>query len=896
MTDSATINGLEISRTSLRDYCVTQLDAHVADLPDTQRQLLIASMRKVSAGRQYPNPLEDATPPERKRALKQIGTRSPEILTECVASLYPVMFHSIAEHIGLYWSAGGTAQLIWQRLMAMRVTVVDETLPAHACIDFILKVGLDNSRTRITEPSQNPAGLDPKVARQSANVPIIEPIDRRIPVAKPVGNTERSRIAMPVQSSAATPKRASRTRPTVAQSTLTASVLGPIAPTWTATSVTPVPVIPPPPPSLRQARITVAPIVDRRAKRAAKAASVQTRTDDMGAEKPAVAKAKSPGVIAKRRLAGSFVPPRSDGPFPHDADAHDHLPPQAANAVVAAEASSGADQASRSESSPSCLAEVATFPAPSVGMRVMANASDAPGFLGPADPVSHLGELLSLLNETPATSGVWDDLRLPMLDLQESFRRAKTERTLAEHNRIRTPLANEISSVLAAHGNALRDWGPFEPVNPSQWTAASCPATECDATIALLGELRNAIECLRELETTPPKSLMQRDGYRTAVATAETRVADLVKSVGSFLHPANPSARSHDQDGDDQTDVRTYIFELEKKADARAARTRVATLLKQCLFSEAAKSMDGLGDELVSLKVVIEAMSDRLNFDLAGAMKRLDAIPNGHVLVWAEELRSELRNELKEMHPRYESRPTTGQSNPTENILTTEDQVRLLAEVYWQADLASRQGRMIDFVARIGGLVEQAVLAEVGQSFGRIFKSRDEYSTFAKSYRPVSARRNPGERTLSGDVFDDLNKRTQDHRNEGEDRKADRLHRIWVFATRLEKVKHLRNLSCVAHGLESVTKQRIDNALDQTVGASRSASERRDREVIATIPLELFGCQRVCWVASEILRELGVVIPHHNPLIKWGGRLAEVIETTDNGVHRPPVSESSRRT
>jgi hypothetical protein len=105
--------------------------------------------------------------------------------------------------------------------------------------------------------------------------------------------------------------------------------------------------------------------------------------------------------------------------------------------------------------------------------------------------------------------------------------------------------------------------------------------------------------------------------------------------------------------------------------------------------------------------------------------------------------------------------------------------------------------------------------------------------------------------------------------------------RIHVYATRLEWVKHLRNRSCVAHGLERVTNSAIDAALNEKVVAVWRLDEARGREVINTIPLRLFGSERVCWVALEILRDIGISLPDRNPLVVWGKRLAGLMEEDD---------------
>lgn len=856
----------------------------MSDLPGTQRQLLIDALRGVSAGRQYANPLEDATPPALNKALKQVGVRSLPVLTECVASLYPDLLHRIADHIDLHGSvqsasarigtdatAIGTrpavARVLWQNLLAPGVTVEAEALTAHACIDFVLEVGLETSRTRVPEPTRKSTALPPAIDHQPANTPIRTVIVRRPSLAKLAVKHEPSRIVMPVQTAEPKPKRAGRSVVKAAQTAPPEASVDPVDPPKLAPFIVPTRGTAPSTRALRQSRITVVPIVDRRAKRAAKAASTQARSDQVVSATPALAKVRPSIEDARRPLGEGLEPPGVAGSIPIVVDATHSVSVMAGEPVGATDKIADASLAPSVESSPRHQLAVATSHTPTFEGGVTVASSLGTGLPASPDPISHLGDLLSLLKETPATSAVWDDLRSFMFDLKDAVRNAQAERTRAEHSRMRAPLANEIATLLTAHGQALREWGLSEAVDPIHWTASSCDPDECDATIALLGELRTSIDRLQELETSQLRRLVQRDEYRNAVVIAETRVAELVLFLGEVLNPSKPYVPSHDQVDDDPTDYRSYLSGLEKQADGRVARSRVGTLLIQCLFSEAAVAIRDFGDDLRVVRDVVEAMAQRLNFDIDGAIRCLDRGTFGR----GSNLVPELRNELREMRPR----------NHAGDILSTEDQERLLAEVYWQADLAWRQGRMIDFVARIGGLVEQALLAETGRTFGRIFKSLDDYRIFTKQSPEATTLRHADQLTLCGDVFADLEKRAQRQRDAGNAAEADRLLRIHVHATRLDKVKQLRNRSCVAHGLERVTNSAIDTALDEQVGGIWRTSETRVREIIDTIPRSLFGSERVCWVAHEILRELGITLPDHNPLVEWGARLAGLIETID---------------
>ena len=888
MISQSAIEEREISRTVLRDYCVSQVGTHLSDLPSSQRQSLIQALRCVSGGRQYANPLEEATPPALNKALKQVGVRSLPILTECVASLYPDLLHRISGHMeqcgisNLVSVRSGTSAIakgsrpaegkgLWQNLIATGNAVEAEALTAHACIDFIREVGLASARARIPEPTRKDTALSPGIDQVCAKLPVLTGIVRRTPKTRSTGKPEPSRIVMPVQPTEGKPKRPGRTTVT-AVPTVTAIPTVPADPSIRpATSTKPelsvASLRAPAPfaPSLRHSRIVVLPIVDRRAKRAARAASTETQLDPPEPLKPALARVRP--AIARRQIGDGrdtslrAEPPaiRADSPtiapdvLVGPVGTRDQIADPSPFASVARDAHL---QISGSSPDFTSLERGISF-TPSVGNDVTK----------PQDPIVHFQGGLSMLKETPSHWAVWDDIRPFLFDLNDAVRNAHAERTRAEHNRRRAPLASEIAAFLSVNGHTLQEWGLSDPVDPLLWAASACNPDDCDATIALLGELRTAIKRLQELEASHPRRLIQRDQYRTELATVETRVAELVRFLGEGLDPLKADVPGQPMTIDDPTDFRTYLANLDKQADARVSKARVGTLLTHSLFSEAVLSIREVGDNLLSVRTMAEAMAHRLNFDIDGAINCLDRLIIGR----GSELALELRNELREMRPR----------NQVGEIVTTEDQERLLPEVYWQADLARRQGRMIDFVARIGGLVEQALLAENGRTFGRIFKSLDEYRNFVKHSSDASALSSVDPSTPCGDLYAHLEIRSKRQRALGNVAEADRLMRIHVYATRLEWVKHLRNRSCVAHGLERVTNSAIDAALNEKVVAVWRLDEARGREVINTIPLRLFGSERVCWVAHEILRDIGISLPDRNPLVVWGERLAGLMEEDD---------------
>ena len=299
--------------------------------------------------------------------------------------------------------------------------------------------------------------------------------------------------------------------------------------------------------------------------------------------------------------------------------------------------------------------------------------------------------------------------------------------------------------------------------------------------------------------------------------------------------------------------------------ERRLGLARLATLFHHGQFRAAVDAVREMAAPPAGLEHIGKALEARLNFDASGALNELDRpMPPARLpSPWLEAIRAALRTEMKAL----EARPNTNHRQRT-----------LVAELFWQADLVQRQGRLIDFVARIAALVEQAILVEIGREDGKTYATAEDFPNDGARGNPtapggtVARSRTDVDGSVSN-LFRELERRTG-----AIGTASDTLRRLHAYTSCLDRVKRLRNRSCVAHALEAVNEKAIDEALNEAVVGNPIRDDSRAGRFPVEIPPNLFGSTRVLWVARQIVECSGLSLAGPNPVAAWGEKIAVHLE------------------
>ena len=300
-----------------------------------------------------------------------------------------------------------------------------------------------------------------------------------------------------------------------------------------------------------------------------------------------------------------------------------------------------------------------------------------------------------------------------------------------------------------------------------------------------------------------------------------------------------------------------------------------AALASRGHFADAIDALRDAGPLDPIIGGLLGALDARLHFDISTARARLRRIV---VPVASSPLRDEVRllgEELDALdgHSILEATPAC------------------LAELFWNADLARRQRRLVDFLGRVASLQEIAVRWVVEDHVGVSLRTKSanadlnailkqpEHSrlqsmvhgrllwrTEKRSSKMPSLTGRAGLSAVFEGILVILADAVKlapdaDARLEAEVRLAN-LEGAWEDASHLDGVKELRNRTIVGHDMTRVNADEIDAAHLHTY---------RDR------PAGHVGVEGVIETCRLLLLHLGIEVGDVNPLAEWGTRLAGIV-------------------
>jgi hypothetical protein len=300
-----------------------------------------------------------------------------------------------------------------------------------------------------------------------------------------------------------------------------------------------------------------------------------------------------------------------------------------------------------------------------------------------------------------------------------------------------------------------------------------------------------------------------------------------------------------------------------------------AALASRGHFADAIDTLRGAGPVDPIVGGLLEALDARLHFDIPLARARLRRIV---VPVASSPLRDEvhlLGAELDALDG-----PTILQATPA-----------CLAELFWNADLARRQRRLVDFLGRVSSLQEIAVRwvvedyvevplrskssnADLNAILGQpeharlqsIVHGRLGWRMEKRASRVPFLTGRAGLSVMFGAIIvllgDAVNQAPDaDARLAAAVRQAN-LEGAWEHAMHLDGVKELRNRTIIGHDMARVSVDEIDAA---------HLYSYRDR------PAGHVGVEGVIETCRLLLLHLGVEVGGVNPFAMWGARLANVV-------------------
>lgn len=242
---------------------------------------------------------------------------------------------------------------------------------------------------------------------------------------------------------------------------------------------------------------------------------------------------------------------------------------------------------------------------------------------------------------------------------------------------------------------------------------------------------------------------------------------------------------------------------------------------------------------------------------------------------------------------------------------------RQLVELYWSAGLAYRQGRLVDFVARVWRLVEASLRLEIETALGVTTDDRARENGrhplwAAIEARPalraaVEAEGIAGGAALDIPLFIAVVDGMAAEAAEAGAPRARIQARLAVTARALKAIREQRNRSVVGHDFAGIGETELtDAARDGAASAQREAEARstRHREAeraagrpgdsptaaLALLreatgevaqPLEAGGADGILEVLKHLLLALGAGVGRDSLFSQWGHRLTQAVMTLD---------------
>ncbi len=467
---------------------------------------------------------------------------------------------------------------------------------------------------------------------------------------------------------------------------------------------------------------------------------------------------------------------------------------------------------------------------------------------GPRDAPADLSMLLATIEALPTEACDWDavgNFAVALHNLQQ-VRLAELREGDARTLRL------ALERIVAQHRETFEAWGLTAIGDASHWTPDVVRPEDRQQVANILTELSQQFEAWHAIRDEGEPAIMdRREAYRSRMRNTEQAIATRYTTVNTLLMrrriivtaPANhPPVLTPEP------------------------RTVVLSLLHDGLFALASRVIRATGTDLADVADLCDVMQRRLEFEFSRPRTIARALADRPAAsLRIRNAASTLARDLDQLmvHPVNQS--------------TTNCQ---LAELFWNAEVCLRHGRIADFLARMWNAIEMALrlraelVAErritdfpTAQSWWNELDPESPVRKGTCASKHFGSFEKDGLMSVRGciAILHGLEEAAVANHDWAE---VERLNGARTAVCILEPIKQLRNDSLVAHGTIAISEDAISRAL------GRSTMRQQDLR----IPASLTGTAEVAWIYRQVMTDLGIQLSDENPILAMGRTLASIVD------------------
>jgi len=313
-------------------------------------------------------------------------------------------------------------------------------------------------------------------------------------------------------------------------------------------------------------------------------------------------------------------------------------------------------------------------------------------------------------------------------------------------------------------------------------------------------------------------------------------------------------------------------------------RAPASKLLREGQFTAAASVLEGWGvPNAPVLALMCRAIQHRLDFDASGM---LDALSKARRMIVGSEadcddrllgMLTDVENECRQFAPTV---------SPLDRIRAQ------LVDLYWGTDLARRQHRLVDFVARATSVVENALRFEVHRTVGvsahfieRDHRARTAFFNAVSRYPTVAAVKACRRAHTLQVNFTETSRinipvlmvildAVAENPLGGVSPESVRA--AVMLGETLAHVRDLRNQSAIAHGMDGISRRVIGDCFREGIVRATGATPSGEDDFLYKLSDRLDdrnGCEKIMEMLKRMLEHLHVPIGS-DPFRSWGSRFA----------------------
>ena len=461
-----------------------------------------------------------------------------------------------------------------------------------------------------------------------------------------------------------------------------------------------------------------------------------------------------------------------------------------------------------------------------------------------------LGAILATIEALPTETSDWDavgNFAVALHALQQA-RLAELQEGDARTLRL------ALERVVAQHRETFDAWGLTAIGDASHWTPDVVAPEDRGQAATILTELVQLFETWQAIrDEGEPAVLDRREAYRSRMRSAEQKILTRYSTANTLLMRRRiivPAPSNH-----------APVLTPEP-------RSVVVPILHDGLFALASRVIRAAGTDLADVAELCDLMQRRLEFEFSRPRINARAIadrPTASLRI--RNAASTLARDLDQLMVQPVNQSTTNWQ---------------LAELFWNAEVCLRHGRIADFLARMWNAIEMALrlraelVAErritdlaTAQSWWNELDPESPVRKGACASKHFGSFEKDGLMSVRGciAILQGLEESAVANHDWAE---VERLNGARTAVCVLEPIKQLRNDSLIAHGTIAISEDAISRAL--------ARSTMRQQEL--RIPATLTGTAEVAWIYRQVMTDLGVHLCDENPILAMGRALALIVEPT----------------